>query len=64
MRRHRGTVVMACCVKRRDSKKMGVLLAAAGIFVPDMTRLNEGIVSTVWHVGRRQDCCHRRPEHV
>ena len=50
MRRHRGTVVMACCVKRRDSKKMGVLLAAAGIFVPDMTHLKRcgffgGVVS-------------------
>ena len=26
-------------VNRGDSKKMGALLAAAGIFVPDMTRL-------------------------
>jgi hypothetical protein len=30
---------MAYGVKRRDLKKMGVLLAAAGIFVPDMTPL-------------------------
>ena len=39
MRRHGGTVVMAYGVKRRDFKKMRVLLAAAGIFVPDMTHL-------------------------
>jgi hypothetical protein len=39
LRRHGGTVVVICGVKRRDFKKMGVLLAAAGIFVPDMTHL-------------------------
>jgi hypothetical protein len=32
-------MVMAYGFKRRDFKKMGVLLAAAGIFVPDMTHL-------------------------
>jgi hypothetical protein len=39
MRCHGGTIVMAFGVKMRDFKKMRVLLAAAGIFVPDMTRL-------------------------
>jgi hypothetical protein len=39
MRRHGGTIVMAYGFKRRDFKKMRALLAAAGIFVPDMTRL-------------------------
>jgi hypothetical protein len=39
LRRHGGTIVVICGVKRRDFKKMGALLAAAGIFVPDMTRL-------------------------
>jgi hypothetical protein len=39
MRRHGGTAVMAYGFKRRDFKKMRVLLAAAGIFVPDMTHL-------------------------
>jgi hypothetical protein len=39
MRRHGGTMVMAYGFKRRDFKKMRVLLAAAGIFVPDMTHL-------------------------
>jgi hypothetical protein len=39
MRRHGGTTVMTYGVKRRDFKKMRVLLAAAGILVPDMTRL-------------------------
>jgi hypothetical protein len=37
--RHGGTIVVIYGVKRRGSKKMGVLLAAAGIFVPDMTCL-------------------------
>jgi hypothetical protein len=37
--RHGGTIVVIYGVKRRGSKKMGVLLAAAGIFVTDMTRL-------------------------
>jgi hypothetical protein len=39
MRRHGGTMVLAYGVKRRDFKNMRVLLAAAGIFVPDMTHL-------------------------
>jgi hypothetical protein len=39
MRRHGGTMAMACGLKRRDFKKMRALLAAAGICVPDMTRL-------------------------
>jgi hypothetical protein len=39
VRRHGGTIVMAYGVKRRDFKKMGALLAAAGIFGPDMTHL-------------------------
>jgi hypothetical protein len=39
MRRHGDTTVMTYGVKRRDFKKMGILLAAAGIFVPDMTHL-------------------------
>jgi hypothetical protein len=39
LRRHDGTIVVIYGVKRRDSKKMRVLLVAAGIFVPDMTRL-------------------------
>jgi hypothetical protein len=32
-------MVMAYDVKRRDFKKIRALLAAAGIFVPDMTHL-------------------------
>jgi hypothetical protein len=39
MQRHGGTTVMAFGVKMRDFKKRRVLLAAAGIFVPDMTHL-------------------------
>jgi hypothetical protein len=39
LRRHGGTIVVICGVKRRYFKKMRVLLAAAGIFVPDMNRL-------------------------
>jgi hypothetical protein len=39
MQRHGGTMVMAFGVKMRDFKKRRVLLAAAGIFVPDMTHL-------------------------
>jgi hypothetical protein len=33
-------MVMAYGVKRRDFKKMGALLAAAGIFVPDVQARN------------------------
>ena len=39
LRRHGGIIVVICGVKRRYFKKMRVLLAAAGIFVPDMNRL-------------------------
>jgi hypothetical protein len=39
LRRHGGTVAAVYGIKRRDSKKMRVLLAAAGIFVLDMTHL-------------------------
>jgi hypothetical protein len=39
LRRHGGTIVVICGVKRRDFKKMRVLLAAAGIFVPDVNHL-------------------------
>jgi hypothetical protein len=39
MQRHGGTIVMAVGVKMRDFKKRRVLLAAAGIFVPDMAHL-------------------------
>ena len=49
-RRHVGTIGMIYGVKRKDFKKMGILLAAAEIFVPDMTHLKRcgffgGVVS-------------------
>jgi hypothetical protein len=37
IRRHGGTVLAVCGVQRRDFKKIRLLLAAEGIFVPDMT---------------------------
>jgi hypothetical protein len=49
MRRHGGTVVMTYGVKRGDFKKMGALLAVAGIFEPDMTRLKRCGFFTTLH---------------
>ena len=39
IRRHGGTVLMTYGVQREDFKKIRNLLAAEGIFVPDMTHL-------------------------
>jgi hypothetical protein len=39
IRRHGGTILVVCGAQRRDFKKIRLLLAAEGIFVPDMTRL-------------------------
>jgi hypothetical protein len=39
MRRHGGTVVIIYGVKRKDFKKMRIMLAAEEVFVPDMTDL-------------------------
>jgi hypothetical protein len=49
MRRHGGTILLIYGVKRRDLKKIRVLLAAAGIFVPDMTRPKRCGFSTTLH---------------
>jgi hypothetical protein len=38
IRRHGGTILVVYGVQRRDFKKIKLLLAAEGIFVPDMTR--------------------------
>jgi hypothetical protein len=37
IRRHGGTVLMIYGVQRKDFKKIRILLAAEGVFVPDMT---------------------------
>jgi hypothetical protein len=39
IKRHGGTILVVYGVQRRDFKKIKLLLAAEGIFVPDMTRL-------------------------
>jgi hypothetical protein len=39
IRRYGGTLLMIYGVQRRDFKKIRLLLAAEGIFVPDMTHL-------------------------
>jgi hypothetical protein len=39
IRRHGGTVLMIYGVQRKDFKKIRILLAAEGFFVPDMTHL-------------------------
>jgi hypothetical protein len=39
IRRHGGTALVIYGVQRKDFKKIRILLAAEGIFVPDMTRL-------------------------
>jgi hypothetical protein len=39
IRRHGGTVLVIYGVQRKDFKKIRILLAAEGIFVPDMTHL-------------------------
>jgi hypothetical protein len=39
IRRHGGTVLMIYGVQRKDFKKIRILLAAEGVFVPDITHL-------------------------
>jgi hypothetical protein len=47
IRRHGGTILVVYGVPRRDFKKIRLLLAAEGIFVPDMTRLKRcGFITT------------------
>ena len=59
MRRHGGTAVMIYGVKRKDLKKMRVLLAAADIFVPDMTHL-KGADSLGVRCSSEKDCAEQR----
>ena len=47
IRRHGGAVLMIYGVQRKDFKKIRILLAAEGIFVPDMTHLKRCGFSTV-----------------
>jgi hypothetical protein len=49
IRRHGGTVLMIYGVQRKDFKKIRILLAAEGIFVPDMTHLKRYGFSTEHH---------------
>jgi hypothetical protein len=49
IRRHGGTVLVIYGVQRKDFKKIRILLAAEGIFVPDMTRLKRCGFFTVHH---------------
>jgi hypothetical protein len=49
IRRHGGTVLMIYGVQRKDYKKIRILLAAEGIFVPDMTHLKRCGFFTVDH---------------
>jgi hypothetical protein len=47
IRRHGGTTLVVCGDQRRDFKKIRLLLAAEGIFVPDMTHLKRcGFITT------------------
>jgi hypothetical protein len=47
MRRHGGTILVVYGVQRRDFKKIRLLLAAEGFFVPDMTHLKRcGFITT------------------
>jgi hypothetical protein len=47
IRRHGGTILVVYGVQRRDFKKIRLLLAAEGIFVPDMTHLKRcGFITT------------------
>jgi hypothetical protein len=48
IRRHGGTVLVIYGVQREDFKKVRILLAAEGIFVPDMTRLKRWGFFTVY----------------
>jgi hypothetical protein len=49
IRRHGGTVLMIYGVQRKDYKKIRILLAAEGIFVPDMAHLTRCGFFTVHH---------------
>jgi hypothetical protein len=49
IRRHGGTVLMVYGVQRKYFKKIRILLAAEGIFVPDMTRPKRCGIFTVGH---------------
>jgi hypothetical protein len=49
IRRHGGTVLMIYGVQRKDFKKIRILLAAEGIFVPDMAHLKRCGFFTVHH---------------
>ena len=49
IRRHGGTVLMIYGVQRKDFKKIRILLAAEGTFVPDMTRPKRCGFFTVHH---------------
>jgi hypothetical protein len=49
IRRHGGTVLLIYGVQREDLKKIRILLAAQGIFVPDMTHLRRYGFFTVCH---------------
>ena len=49
IRRHGGTVLVIYGVQRKDFKKIRILLAAEGIFVPDMAHLKRCGFFTVHH---------------
>ena len=50
IRRHGATILVVYGVQRRDFKKIRLLLAAEGIFVPDMTHHKRcGFITTEHH---------------